>query len=56
MHTWIVRAAARWKAAGDRGREAAKLALLPDHLLYDMGLSRDNLPSLARQLRVDGER
>jgi uncharacterized protein YjiS (DUF1127 family) len=38
-----------------RRREAAQLAALPDHVLYDTGLSCCNVPSLARQPLPDGE-
>jgi uncharacterized protein YjiS (DUF1127 family) len=42
-------------SAEERRREVAHLADLPDHLLYDTGLSRCNVPSLARPPRPDGD-
>ena len=38
---WAARALAPLAAASARHRDAARLAGLPDHLLADMGLSRD---------------
>jgi uncharacterized protein YjiS (DUF1127 family) len=31
--------------------DTAILAAMPDYLLYDIGVSRDGVPSLARQVR-----
>ena len=50
-----------WRAVLQRrsarkASDAASPANLPEHLLYDMGVSRDGVPSLARQLRPDGDR
>ena len=53
---WITRAAARWREAEKRRRDAARLAALPDYLLYDMGLTPDGEASLARQLRPGTKR
>ena len=52
LRRWLVRAA----QAETRRIEAKRLAAIPDHLLYDMGLTPDGVPSLARQLRPDGDR
>jgi hypothetical protein len=35
--------------------EVANPATMPEHLLFDIGMSRDGVPSLARQLRREGE-
>jgi uncharacterized protein YjiS (DUF1127 family) len=56
MYFWIGLATQHWKATAKRRREAAQLDALPEYLLYDMGLSRDGVPSLARQLRPEGDR
>ena len=56
MYFWIGLATLHWKATAKRRREAAQLDALPEYLLYDMGLSRDGVPSLARQLRPEGDR
>ena len=53
---WITRTTVRWRAAEKRRRDAAHLARLPDYLLYDIGLTPDGEPSLARQLRPDAKR
>jgi uncharacterized protein YjiS (DUF1127 family) len=39
-----------------KASDAESLANMPEHLLYDIGISRDGVPSLARQLRPDGKR
>jgi uncharacterized protein YjiS (DUF1127 family) len=51
MDNWITRTASRWREASRHRREMAELAALPDHLLHDIGVDRDGVPSLARQLR-----
>jgi uncharacterized protein YjiS (DUF1127 family) len=51
MSNFVARTVARWRADARRHRDARHLARLPDHLLHDMGLSPDNVASLARQLR-----
>ena len=56
LHLWMERARER-RNSGKRDRyEAAQLAAIPDYLLYYMGLTRDNVPSLARQLRQERAR
>jgi uncharacterized protein YjiS (DUF1127 family) len=56
LHLWMERARERWRSAKRDRCEAAQLATIPDYLLYDMGLTRDNVPSLARQLRQERAR
>jgi len=52
MSNIVTRTVARWRADARRHRDARHLARLPDYLLHDMGLSRDSVASLARQLRA----
>jgi uncharacterized protein YjiS (DUF1127 family) len=51
----IGRLAGAWIAAERRRRDAEQLATMPDYLLYDIGLTRDGVASLARQLRSGDE-
>jgi uncharacterized protein YjiS (DUF1127 family) len=51
MTNWIIRSIDGWRTAERHRREYEQLADLPDRLLYDIGLTRDGVPSLARQLR-----
>ena len=51
MSNFFTRSVARWREDARRHREAQYLARLPQHLLYDMGLTPDGVASLARQLR-----
>lgn len=56
MYFWLGMVRQYHEAAKKRRREAAALAGLPEHLLYDIGMSPDGVPSLARQVRPEGER
>jgi uncharacterized protein YjiS (DUF1127 family) len=56
MTNWITRTLADWRAASRHRSEYAQLAAMPDHLLYDIGVTRDGIPSLARQLRSKSRR
>lgn len=56
MYFWLGMVRQYHEAAKKRRREAAALAGLPEHLLYDIGMSPDGVPSLARQVRPGGER
>jgi uncharacterized protein YjiS (DUF1127 family) len=56
MTNWITRTLADWRTASRHRSEYAQLATMPDHLLYDIGVTRDGIPSLARQLRSKSRR
>jgi len=45
---WLARRLARLQAADVRRRDAVRLASLPEHLLADMGLTRDAARCLHR--------
>ncbi len=52
MAHWSILGALRRRRSAPLLRyDAAVLASMPDHLLYDIGVSRDGVPSLARQVR-----
>jgi hypothetical protein len=53
---WAMMSAMRRRQAARRlADDAGDPATMPEYLLYDIGMSRDGVPSLARQLRSDGE-
>jgi uncharacterized protein YjiS (DUF1127 family) len=51
MTNWMTRALDGWRTAQRQRQEYQQLSELPDRLLYDIGITRDGGPSLARQLR-----
>jgi len=53
MDNWITRVGAPRRAGRRRRQELEQLAALPGLLLYDIGIGRDGIPSLAGQLGSD---
>jgi uncharacterized protein YjiS (DUF1127 family) len=50
MTNWITRVA-HWQTASKTRRNIGELAALPDHVLRDIGIDRDNVASFARNSR-----
>ena len=48
---WLRRLVDALIAVEARRRDAERIATMPEYLLNDIGISRDAVPSLARQLR-----